>query len=216
MASLSLMQVAGWLIYLASLAAVFKQLSHGQFLTDKKIQHLVFGASASVFVLWLFRAGIYEGLDVHFLWLSALPLVLGFRWAMIAAFFALCGVTLVGKESWAMFGINGLLGVALPIGLSYLIYSAAFHKLPRHFFVYVFVCAFFPGAMMIAAKMAMLGGYYYLDGIHDWVTVKDNYLVLIPLMLFPEAMLNGMTMTLLIIYRPTWVYTFYDKFYLKK
>jgi uncharacterized membrane protein len=29
-------------------------------------------------------------------------------------------------------------------------------------------------------------------------------------------MLNGMTMTLLIIYKPQWVYTFYDKFYIDK
>ena len=64
-------------------------------------------------------------------------------------------------------------------------------------------------------KMFLIGGYYYLDGVHDWLTVKDNYLILISLMLFPEAMLNGMTMTLLIIYKPTWVYTFYDKHYLQ-
>ncbi|MFT5313825.1 MAG: putative membrane protein, partial [Paraglaciecola sp.] len=36
------------------------------------------------------------------------------------------------------------------------------------------------------------------------------------LMLFMEGMLNGMTITLLIIYRPEWVYTFYDKIYLEK
>ena len=114
-----------------------------------------------------------------------------------------------------MFGINGLLGNAIPLTISYLVYNLSFHKLPRHFFVYVFICAFLPGAVLIALKMFLIGGYYYVDNVHDWITVNENYLILIPLMLFPEAMLNGMTMTLLIIYKPTWVYTFYDKYYLK-
>lgn len=115
-----------------------------------------------------------------------------------------------------MFGINGIVGVMVPICSSYLLYSLSFHRLPRHFFVYIFAASFFPGALMIAIKMALLGGYYAIDGVHSWDVIMDNYLVLIPLLLFPEAMLNGMTMTLLIIYKPDWVYTFQDKFYLNK
>lgn len=67
---------------------------------------------------------------------------------------------------------------------------------------------------MIAIKMLLLGGYYSLQGTYDWITIKDNFIVLIPLMLFPEGMLNGMTMTLLVIYKPHWVYTYQDKFYI--
>lgn len=211
---LTTLQVIGWLGYLAVLFALFRSISYQQIVHDKKVQHLVFGASACLFSLWLFRAGIYQGLDVHFLWLTAMSLLLGLRWALISGSIALLGITIIGKESWTMFGVNGLLGICVPVILSYLIYNFSFHKLPRHLFIYIFVCAFIPGSVMIASKMILLGGYYYLDGIHDWITVKENYLVLIPLMLFPEGMLNGMTMTLLIIYKPTWVYTFYDKFYL--
>ena len=142
-------------------------------------------------------------------------MLLGLRWALISATLALIGVTIVGLESWQMLGVNGLLGVLVPISLTYLIYNLSFHYLPRHFFVYIFVCAFLPGSLMIALKMTLLGSYYFLDGTHDWLTVKDNFLILIPLLLFPEGMLNGMTMTLFVIYKPSWVYTFYDKYYLK-
>ena len=83
----------------------------------------------------------------------------------------------------------------------------------RNMFVYVFVCAFFPAALGIAIKMGLIGGFYTLNGTYPWDVVVDNYEVLIPLMLFPEAMLNGMTMTLLVIYKPDWVYTFNDKHY---
>ncbi|WP_158769523.1 energy-coupling factor ABC transporter permease [Paraglaciecola sp. L1A13] len=207
-------QYLAWVGYVACLALVVRNLSVGTLVKDKKIQHLVFGCAASVFFLWIFQTGIFPGLQVHFLWLTALMLILGFRWAMISACLALVGVTLVGEESWRMLGVNGLLGVLAPLGLSYLIYSFAFHKLSRHVFVYIFVCAFLPGALMMAVKMYLLGGYFYLDGQYDWLTIEDNYLVLIWLLLFPEGMLNGMTMTLMVIYKPEWVYTFYEKYYI--
>lgn len=211
---LSTIQTIGVLGYAIALFVVGRSINWTALISDKRQQHIVFGATAAVFVLWIFRTGIYEGLNVHFLWLSALTLTLGFRWSVISASLALLGVTLAGMEPWTMLGVNGLLGVFLPIGLTYFIYVIAFHKIPRHLFVYIFVCAFFPGAIAIAAKMLALGGYYTLDGIHSWMVAKDNYMILVPLMLFPEGLLNGMTITLLIIYKPEWVYTFHDKFYI--
>lgn len=213
MLNMTNLQIVSLLVYLVGMGVVVKKIDFQHFLDDKKTQHLVLGASVSLFGLWLFRVGITDGLDVHFLWLTAATLLLGLRWALISGFIGLFAITLSQAESWPMFGVNGLISISLPICLTYLIYTFSFHKLPRNFFVYVFVCAFIPGALMIALKMALLSGYYYLDGIYDWDTIQDTYLMLIPLMLFSEAMLNGMTMTLLVIYRPTWVYTFYDKFY---
>ena len=195
---------------------VGKKLIFSQLISDKKCQHLVFGSAACVFMLWMFRTGIYDGLMVHFLWLSALPLLLGFRWAIFSATLALLGVTLFGKESIEMLGVNFLLGILAPIALTYGIYSLTFHKLPRHIFIYIFLCAFLPGALAIGLKMLALSGYFYLDGMYSWYTIQENYLMLTTLMLFPEAMFNGMTITMLIIYKPEWVYTFHDKLYLDK
>lgn len=210
----STLQMLAWVGYLVCLFILFKKLPARQIVEDKKIQHLVFGSTACVIGLWLFRTGIHEGLHVHFLWLTALCLTLGLRWALVSGTLALLSLTIIGKDSWAMFGVNGLFGVVVPLVLTYLIYSLSFHRLPKHFLVYVFICAFLPGGLMIAVKMTLLGSYYYFDNIYSWQTVKDNYLILIQLLAFPEAMFNGMTMVLLIIYKPHWVYTFYDKFYL--
>ena len=183
-------------------------------LANKRQQHLLFGFTALLFFVWIFRAGIFDGLNVHFLWLSALTLTLGFRWAVLAGLTALLGVTLTGNESWNMFGVNGLIGVLMPVTVSYLIFMLAFHKVPRNLFIYIFACAFFPGALVIALKMSLMGGYYLWEGVYDWPTVRDNYLLIIPLLLFPEGLLNGMTMTLLTVYKPNLVYTFHDKFYI--
>lgn len=201
--SVSFIQLAATLTYLGLLASIVKHTDFGQ-LKKPKYQHILFGACAAVCLLWVFRTGIYDGLNVHFLWLSALTLTLGFRWAMLAGAVALSGTTLLGMDTLAMFGVNGLLAVSLPVALTYGIYSLSFHRLPRHVFVYIFVCAFFSGALALTTKMGLMGGYFMVEGFHDWDTIRDNYLILIPLLLLPEGMLNGMTMTLLVIYQPSW------------
>ena len=42
-----------------------------------------------------------------------------------------------------------------------------------------------------------------VSGTYSWHTISADYLSIWPLLLFPEALLNGMTMTLLAVYRPT-------------
>lgn len=215
MFGMTILQTFAWLISLGILSLTVRTISLANFTQDKKKQHLVLGSAVSIFALWLFRVGITAGLEVHFLWLTSLTLVLGWRWAIISGFLAMIGSGVAMGDPISQMGVHALLGVFLPISVSYLVYSLSFHKLPRHFFVYVFICAFLTGAVVIAVKMFALGGYYFADQLYSWETVRDNYLMLIPLLLFSEGMLNGMTITLLIIYRPQWVYTFYDKFYLQ-
>ncbi len=212
----SLLQVIAFGLYLLILFVSCKEISWSDFRNTRKQQHLVFGAAAALFTLWLFRTGIHTGLDVHFVWLTTLTLMLGYQFAMLSSFVALLGITLIGKESWSLLGVNGLISLFVPISLTYLTYTFTFHKLPKNFAVYIFICAFLTGAATISLKMFLLGGYYWLEGFYDWQTIKDNYLILVPLMLFPEAMLNGMSMVCLVIYLPSWVFTFKDKFYFTK
>jgi uncharacterized membrane protein len=89
-----------------------------------------------------------------------------------------------------------------------------FHKLSRHVFVYIFLCAFFPGAISMALKMLAMSGYFYVDNMYTWDVIQYNYTQMTLLMVFPEAFFNGMTMTCLIVYKPDLVYTFADKFYI--
>ena len=210
------LQTAASLISVLLLYLVAKKLPFKQLSTNKQSQHLVFASAVCLWLLWMFQTGIAGSPTVHFLWLSALPLVLGFRWAVVCSVIALLALSLVGIEPINMFGINFLAGCLAPIALTYGIYSLTFHKLPKNIFIYIFLCAFIPGALTITLKMLLLSGYFYLDGVYSWQYVVDNYLMLTTLLAFPEAMFNGMTITLLIIYKPHWVYTFYDKHYLAK
>jgi len=172
-----------------------------------------FNSFVLLLIMWLFRLKTELGPDIHFLLTSALTLTLGFRGAVLCASLVLFTLLLAGQQLWAQAGVLGLTSIAAPICVTYSIYALTFHKIPRHFLVYIFACAFIPAALGIALHMGLYAGYLALDGIYHFDLLQDNYLGVIPLLLFPEALLNGMAMTLLVLYKPQWVYTFSDKLY---
>lgn len=208
------LQTACLLVFLGLMIFLATKTELTRIVKDKKWQHIVFGSVVAVSFLWLFRVSIYDGLVIHFLWLTTLTLVLGYRWAMLAGSVILLISTAIGNDAWAMFGVNGLIGVAVPITATYLIFSWAFHKLPKHLFVYIFICAFIPGAISVGLKMLLLSGYYYADGVYTWDVIEYNYLMMAILMVLQESFFNGFSITCLVVYKPDLVHTYHDKFYL--
>lgn len=185
-------------------------------ITETKIQHLVFGIAAVLSLLWWMHASIFQGLEIHLFWLTAATLILGWRWAMFSALLTHITLAAMGLVDWRYAPFYYVINAMLPIAFSYFMYMVAYHRLPRHFFVYTFFCSFFTGALSLALCMFLWAGFTAMIGLYSWQLIVDNYLLLIPLLLFPEGLLNGMAMTLLIVYKPDWVKTFYDNQYLDK
>ncbi|WP_017445658.1 energy-coupling factor ABC transporter permease [Gayadomonas joobiniege] len=201
--------IAAGLLYLS-----FDKKELSLLLYDKSRQHLMFGFSAFLTFLWSIQTSIHDGLYVHFLGLTACTLFLGPRLAIFSGLLALLINSALGQYAWSELGVHFICGVCIPVLSSYLVYVLSFYRLPRHFLVYVFVCGFLAGALSIGCKMLSLSLYFSTLGPYDWSTVYDNYLILFVLLAFPEALLNGMATTLGIVYKPTWVRTFYDSQYL--
>jgi uncharacterized membrane protein len=208
------LQILCLLIYLAAFTYVAAKTDLKRIVEERRWQHIVFGSIVGVLFLWSFRVSIYEGLVIHFLWLTTLTLVLGFRWAILAATTVLLIVTIIGNEDWQTLGVNGLLGVFLPILITYAIFSFTFHRIPRNIFTYIFLCGFLPGALTIGLKMLALSGYFYIEGFYTWDVIEYNYTYMTLLMIFPEAFFNGFSITCLVIYKPDLVHTYHDKFYI--
>jgi uncharacterized membrane protein len=177
-------------------------------------QHLCLGGAIALVPLWLLRAGLHEGLEVHFLGLTSLTLLLGWRLALLAPCLTLLILGYFDVIELADIGWHALIGVALPVATSWLLFLASWAWLPRHLFVYLFVVAFGGGALSISVKVVASALLMDMIGTYPWHTISADYLSIWPLLLFPEALLNGMTMTLLAIYRPHWVNTFFEREYL--
>lgn len=194
--SLVVLGIAGW-------AANWRTLS-----SHSSVQHVFFAACLALGLCWSIRAGISAGMGVHFLGMVAATLVMGWPLALVAGAVALVGVTFVGLEAWEALGINFLFSVLLPALSGYWVTRWVQANLPANPFVYIFLCGFFNGALSIALVASctalMLGGL----GIYEWAKVYDDYYRYLPLMLFPEAFLNGMIIAGLVGAAPNWLSSF--------
>ena len=177
-------------------------------------QHLCLGGAIALVPLWTLRAGLHEGLEIHFLGITSLTLLLGWRLALLAPCLTLLILGYFGITDLADLGWQALIGIGVPVATSWLLFLASWAWLPRHLFVYLFVAAFLGGALSITVKMIASALWMGLDARYSWQVIGADYLSIWPLLLFPEALLNGMAMTLLAVYRPHWVNTFFDREYL--
>ena len=183
-------------------------------LQDSRQLHVFLGACVTVLVLWNMRAGVMPGLDFHILGVTALSLMFGPALAMIAVAVVLAGTAINGAVAWGTLGVSfWALGV-VPVLTTRLLLHAAQRLLPANYFIYVFVNAFFAaGASTVLANLAlaaiMLGG-----GVYDLAQLNYLFLPYIPMMFFGEAFLNGILLAIFVAYRPSWVESFSDAFYL--
>ena len=183
-------------------------------LQDKTRHHLCFGAAIALVPLWMMQAGIKTGLEVHFLGLTTLVLLLGWRMGVLMASLSLLLVTSFGFEAWTMLGPNLLLGVIIPLSASYLFFLLTYSYLYRHLFVYIFVAGFLNAALTITLKTLLFSGFMVWSEQYNWQVVFDNYLSILPLLLLPEALLNGMAITVLVVFKPEWMRTYRDRDYI--
>lgn len=178
------------------------------------LPHVFMGSCVALMLLWTIEAGISPGLNFHHLGATALTLMFGWQLAIIGSSVIVLGVTLNGMGGWEAFGLHVLLLGVLPVMVSHGIYRLVDTRLPNHFMVYIFLCAFLGAGLAMAVSAFMAVGVFTLSGTYSLERIAYEYLPFFPLIILPEALLNGMTMTLLVGLRPDWVSTFDDERYL--
>jgi uncharacterized membrane protein len=177
---------------------------------DKEGSNIFFGAVAFIAVVWILRAGIEPGHNYHLLGATALCLMFGWQFALFALSLVLLITTWQGPAGWEAFAINALVMGAVPVLFTRFMLYACQRRLPHNFFIYIFINAFLTGALsMLLCGYAASVVLAMADNMPD-----SDYLQVIPLLMFGEAFLNGMLMILLVAYKPRWVSTFHDHWYL--
>src|SRR5690625_3868056 len=91
-------------------------------LSRPELRQLIGTCVLMIVFLWTLKTGIQPGLDVHFLGLTAVTLMLGWRLSIVVAPIALLILTALGIYSWQAIGVNLFLGMLLPICFTYLFF----------------------------------------------------------------------------------------------
>lgn len=177
--------------------------------------HLWLGSIVTLLVLWNIRTGIQPGLNFHMLGATALTLMFGPELAVIGMSLVLLGTTLAGFSGVWTFSLNALIMGVLPVAISHAVYRMADARLPNHLFVYVFVNGFFGGALAMAATGLAATTLLAVSGAYPASYLYGEYLPFFVLLGWSEALLTGMAVTLMVVYRPAWIVTFDDARYLR-
>lgn len=199
--------VCGYLLYGIVLTWALLGLDYASLKSEPRRQHILGGASIALMLLWLLRAGVTPGLGVHILGVTAFTLLLGWRLAIVGATIALIGSAVTGAESWSVLGLEGVVLVLIPVGLTYAIWRFVDNFLPSNLFVYILGCGFFgAGIATVIARLACCG-LLLLSGAANWSLLSEQYLPISLLVLFPESFINGMIVAAFAAYRPEWLAT---------
>lgn len=181
---------------------------------EKAFQHLVFATLFFFSTLWATQAGVKEGLQIHFLALTTLTMMYGWRMAFLISIPAMLVNHLLHDVSLLQLPTSLVLSALLPIFISYLVFLLSYHYLPRNIFVFIFVAGFFNGAITGSLHLLINSFYHLSVGHYDWETIQHNYFIFVPLLAFPEGLLNGMSLAVLTVFKPEWLRVFSDRDYI--
>ncbi|AMG12671.2 TPA: hypothetical protein I7680_12710 [Vibrio vulnificus] len=181
---------------------------------DKPFQHMTFAVMLLLFLLWNAQAGVKEGLYIHFLALTTLTMMFGWRMAFLLTLPVYALLTAFGDLTVQQLPSTILLSSLAPILFSYAVFVLSYHYLPRNIFVFIFIAGFFNAGLTGSVHLLINALYHLYVGHYDWQTIWHNYFIFMPLLAFPEALLNGMSLAVLCVFKPEWLRVFSDRDYI--
>lgn len=183
--------------------------------SDSESQHVFVGTTMVLVLAWLGEASISPGMGFHILLLTSVTLMFGPHFAIISGLLALVAVALIKDGDWFALGLSGSVIVILPILLVWFFTLLSYRFLEKHFFIFVLFNGFFVSAISTIIMLFTSAAVMYYAGVYSFGRLSYEFLPYIPLMVFPEAFMNGMIILSLIIMKPQWVSCFDDEIYLK-
>lgn len=166
-------------------------------------------------MIWAMRAEVSSGLNLHLSGAALFALLHGWRLAILGMTLVAVAMTLAGRIDPVNLGVQFFLAVLLPVSMAYGLFLLSEARLPRNFFVYIFGPAFFAPWLTTVAVALTTSGLLVSLGAHAWSELLDAFLPFYLILGFSEGFVTGFLLTLLVVYRPDWVYTFRDERYIK-
>lgn len=173
------------------------------------------GAVLALAVLWSIRASLAHGVVIHLLGTAGFALMMGGGLALLGGAAVVLVASGVHAVPLAAVPTEFLCSVAVPVGVVLGVLRLTRRFLPPNFFVYTIVAAFF-GAAAAALVAGLASALVFVLAGAEAGVIFGEYVPYLLFLAFGEAMLTGMALTLAVVYRPGWVATFDDAFYLAR
>lgn len=177
--------------------------------------HVFMGSCVGLLLLWHVTTTEFPGLNYHYLGATLLTLMFGWQLALLGFSLVYLGMLFNGSSDLLTLPLNILLSGLVPILVSQGIYRLVDRRLPNHFFIYLFLNAFFGAALALLVMIGVAAGLLLLAGSYPAEQLLQQYFPFLPLMMFPEAFITGMLTAIMVVMKPGWVGSFDDIRYLQ-
>ena len=201
-------QTLGWLLYVPVLLAAIWRSPWVELCSDRRRQHLLFGTVFALFLLWLVRRDFDTGVSYHFIGMTAVTLLLDWPLALVGGFAAQLALVALGRQDLAALGVNGVLFVALPVLVTEICAILVERAQPKSPFVYIFCSGFLAAAVAALLSLTLALVVLQVEGIFEMPYWLSDYVGYLWLIIFPEAFINGMVISALVVFSPDWLETF--------
>lgn len=200
--------ITAWLLYVAVLCWAIWRSPWVELFTDSRRQHLLFGTVFALFLLWLVRRDFDTGVSYHFIGMTAVTLLLDWPLALVGGLVAQLGLMALGRQDLAALGVNGLLFVGLPVLVTEACAILVERAQPKSPFVYIFCSGFLAAALAALLCLLLALGLLWFEGLFEMPIWLSDFIGYLWLIIFPEAFINGMIVSALVVFSPEWLETF--------
>ena len=204
-----LIQVIFWAVFTVSIVRL--DLNHLKHFGDTG----AWAASLIFFtLLWRLSAGIEPGLSFHIFGSALLTLLFGFPYMLLGGVLGMIANALSGVGTIVDIPASALAVLIIPGGTTFLVWKLSLRLLPPNFFAYVWGCGFFGATLGIAVSATAITTLLWVSGLYPLDYLLDFYFPYALMQTFPEGLITGTVLALLVVHKPEWVATFHDEFYL--
>lgn len=176
-------------------------------------QHLFYACVISLVLLWHLQIKWFSGFALHPLGMTAVTLILGWQFAFIAGVSAQLLCVLTGVASLETLAINTLLTVFIPCVITTCLLIASNKLRYQNLFIYLLGVGFIGASLVVVALALSFVALAYVFDLFSVLSVVEQAPMLL-LLMFPEGFINGMLITAVAVFKPDWVKTFDDDFYI--
>jgi uncharacterized membrane protein len=172
-------------------------------------QHVWLGGLVVLLLLCTVRTDFMHGLFPELLFVTTFTLMHGWMLAIVGIGIVLA-VNCLQQGDWTTWPAHFLCDAAVPALFIHWVHVIVARRLPRNFWVFIFVTVF---AGTIAAVMLSSLARLVVAESRPRGPGAEDYLVVLGMMAFAEAYINGLLMAATVVYRPEWVTSFDDRLY---
>lgn len=195
------------------LIVMLRRMPWESFFVPGRIQLFVI-AALCLLLIWSMRAQTLDGLALHFLGMTTVTLMFGWQLAILMVFLVVATLGLFGALPLAAFPLTVLLAGILPVAVTWGLLRLSQNYLPAHMFIYLYAVGFLGGALSVVATVLASAVIYGLFTELAWADIYRDYLRYLALLVLPEAVVNGIVITGLVMVRPEWLATWSDERYI--